>query len=102
MKIEFQADEATIGTGEHYGSGMITVTVEASGRSVASALDVDDRLFDLDMRDIIDEAGATKLLDAFTPEELTVWVSESYSDSYIDLLNAVGLEAIHEYLSHVE
>lgn len=98
--IWFEAESVSVSGGSR--SSNVSLEIEADGRIVAGALDVDDRLHDLDMRDIIDEAGAIKLLDAFTPGELSNWVSTSHSGSYVDLLNAIGLDAIHEYLSHVE
>ena len=102
MDITFQAESATITVGERYHSGLVTVCVDAKGQDVAEQLDLDDRLHDLEMRDIIDEVGSTELLDAIRPEEFTEWVSKSSSDGYIDLLNAIGLEAIHEHLSHID
>lgn len=102
MDITFQAESATITVGDKHYSGLVTVCVDAKGQDIAAELDVDDRLHNLEMRDIIDEVGSTKLLDAITPEEFTEWVSKSNSDGYIDLLNAIGLEAIHEHLSHID
>lgn len=98
-EVTFYASEITVTT---VSRDQICVTVDANPRDIVDGMGLDDRLYDLDMRDIIDEAGSTKLLDAFTSGELADWVSTSHSDSYVDLLNAIGLDAIHEYLSHVD
>lgn len=98
--ICFEAESCTVSSGLR--TSNISVELEAVARNVAEALCVEDRLYDLDMRDIIDEVGATKLLGAFTPEELADWVSTSDSDNYVDLLSAIGLDAILDYLSHVD
>lgn len=102
MEITFSAESISVENDNVYGSGCVTVRAEVTGRELADELDVDDRLHGLHMRDIIDEVSATKLLDAITPEEFTAWVEASSSDGYIDLLNAIGLEAIHEHLSHID
>lgn len=98
--ICFEAESCTTSTSRH--TSNISVELEVVARNVAEALNVEDRLYDMDMRDIIDEVGATKLLDAFDAHEITAWVQDTQTDTYYDLLNAIGLEAIREYLSHVE
>lgn len=98
--ICFEAESCTVSTNRH--TSNISVELEAVARNVAEALCVEDRLYDMDMRDIIDEVGATKLLDAFDAQEITTWVQDTQTDTYYDLLNAIGLEAIREYLSHVD
>jgi acetylglutamate kinase len=97
--ICFEAESCTVSTGRH--TSNLSIELEAVARNVAEALCVEDRLYNMDMRDIIDEVGATKLLDAFDTQEISTWVQDTQTDSYLDLLNAIGLDAIHEYLSHI-
>jgi acetylglutamate kinase len=98
--ICFEAESCTVSSSRH--TSNVSVELEVVARNVAEALCVEDRLYNMDMRDIIDEVGATKLLDAFDPQEISTWVQDTQTDTYVDLLNAIGLDAIHEYLSHVE
>ena len=78
-------------------SSDVTVTVEANARDVVEDMAVDDRLYELDARDIIDSFGATKLLQAFTEEELCAWAKDSLTDP-VDLLNAIGEESVLEWV----
>lgn len=80
-------------------TGNVMVTVEGNPRDIVEDMALEDRLFDLEPRDIIDTVGPAKLLQWFTVEELTTWVQDELTDP-TDLLNAIGDEAIHEYLSH--
>lgn len=97
--ITFNASDAHITAAA---PDQFVITIEGDLRDIADNMDIDDRLHDIHPRDIIDEVGATKLLDAFSAQEITTWVQDTQTDTYYDLLNAIGLESIREYLLHVD
>lgn len=99
MEITFNAESVSVDSS--HGTSDIRVTVEASGRDLAERLDLDDRLYDLEPRDIIEQVGALKLLQAFDDQEITKWLQNGDTDP-TDVLSAIGLDAIHDYLSHVD
>jgi hypothetical protein len=97
--IIFKAESVSVESSPS--TSAVTVTVEANARDVVEDLCVSDRLHEVSPRDIIDEVGSTTLLQAFDEEELSMWVRDALTDP-TDLLSAIGLDAIHEYLSHGE
>ena len=97
--ISFKAESVSVeGTPR---TGDVMVTVEADPRAVVEGMDVDDRLYELEPRDIIDEMGALKILQAFTEEEIAAWLRDGMTDT-TDMLNAIGMDDIHEYLNNSE
>lgn len=96
MEITFDADSVSIDSNYHK-SG-VSVTVEANGRDIAGKLDLDDRLYDLDPVDIVSEVGAEKLLEQIGEEDVRKWLLTNSDPD--DTLEYIGLDKIHEYLSH--
>ena len=99
--ITFKAERVSVEGSAQTSNVTVTVTVEANARNVVEDLALVDRLYNLEPREIIDETGATKLLTAFTEEELVTWARADMTDP-TEMLNAIGLDAIYEYLSHVD
>ncbi|MGO3563694.1 hypothetical protein [Pseudomonas helleri] len=79
MEITFSATHASVEPG---GRNVLDVTVVADGAVIAEQLSDADRLHDLD----VDVVRAWLLLN----------------DNHDDILEAVGLDKIHEFLSHAE
>ncbi len=77
--ITFQADSVSI---EPAGRCGVDVTVEADDFEVAQQLSDDSRLRDLDV-DVVRK-----------------WLMSN--DNHEDILEAIGLDEIHEFLSHAE
>ena len=96
MQITFPADSVSVDSTYH--TSGVSVTVEANGREVAAQLDLDDRLHDLDPVDIVSEVGATKLLEQIGEEEVRSWLLANSDPD--DTLEHIGLDKIHEFLSH--
>lgn len=97
MSITFNADEVRV---ESARNNEVSVTVEANGREIAEQLDLDDRLYDLDPSDIVGEVGFEKLLEAMDEDDVRKWLLENTDPD--DTLEHIGLDKIHEYLSHGE
>lgn len=76
----------------------MTVTVEGDPKKIVEDMALDDRLHDLEVRDVIDFLGSTDVLQAMTEEDLTEWLSSAETDP-IDMLNAIGEEAVLEWLN---
>ena len=98
MEITFPADSVSVDSTYH-NSG-VSVTVEANGRDIAAQLDLDDRLHDLDAVDIISEVGAETLLQQIGEEDVRKWLLANSDPD--DTLEYIGLDQIHEFLSHDE
>lgn len=96
MEITFPADSVSVDSTYH-NSG-VSVTVEANGREVAAQLDLDDRLHELDPVHIVSEVGATELLEQIGEEEVRSWLLANSDPD--DTLEHIGLDKIHEFLSH--
>lgn len=79
MQITFAATYVSV---ESAGRDGVDVTIEAEGTVIAEQLSDADRLHDLD----VDVVRAWLLLN----------------DNHDDILEAVGLDKIHEFLSHAE
>ena len=98
MEIVFKASRVTT---EHLGSGYgsyLEVTAEASGRDVAEALDLDDRLYELDPSDILTEVPAEKMLEAIGEEDVRKWLLANSDPD--DTLEYIGEDKIAEFMSH--
>lgn len=76
----------------------MTVTVEGNPKRIVEDMALDDRLHDLEVRDVIDFLGSTEVLQAMTEEDLSEWLSNAETDP-IDMLNAIGEEAVLEWLN---
>lgn len=76
----------------------MTVTVEGDPKLIVEDMALDDRLHDLDVRDVIDFLGPTEVLQAMTEEDLSDWLKGEQTDP-TDMLNAIGEEAVLEWLS---
>jgi hypothetical protein len=96
MEITFEADSVSVDS--DYRNSSVNVTVEASGREIAGRLDLDDRLYGLDTADIVGEIGAAELLRQIGEEDVRKWLLENSDPD--DTLEHIGLDKIHEYLSH--
>ncbi|UHC81697.1 YbaB/EbfC family nucleoid-associated protein [Pseudomonas sp. NIBR-H-19] len=79
-------------------NGDVTITVTGDPRQIVEDMDIDDRLYDLEERDIIDQVGSSELLVAMTEEELATWLRSESTDPS-DMLNAIGEEAVLEWLN---
>lgn len=97
MSISFEIDSVSVESIRR--DGLITVTAVGKGWKIAEALDLDDRLYELDVRDIIDHVGATEVLQAMTEEDLCDWLKSEETDP-TDMLNAIGEDAVLEWLSN--
>lgn len=98
MEITFNAESVSIDS--NYRTSEISLTIEANGREVAEKLDLDDRLYDLCPVDVADEIGRNKMLDAIGEEDILKWAIANIDHD--DILEFIGLEKIHEFLSHEE
>ena len=98
MEITFNAESVSIDS--NYRTSEISLTIEANGREVAEKLDLDDRLYDLCPVDVADEIGRDKMLDAIGEEDILKWAISNIDHN--DILEFIGLDKIHEYLSHEE
>ncbi|MNH37947.1 hypothetical protein D3C79_989160 [compost metagenome] len=96
MEITFPADSVSVDSTYH--TSGVSVTVTANGREIAAQLDLDDRLHDLDPVDIVSEVGATTLLEQIGEEEVRVWLLANSDPD--DTLEHIGLDKIHEFVSH--
>jgi len=90
----FKADKVSVET-DYRG---MTVTVEGDPKKIVEDMSLDDRLHDLDVRDVIDFLGSTEVLQAITEEDLIDWMSGAETDP-TDMLNAIGEEAVLEWLN---
>lgn len=79
-------------------SSNLIVTVDVDARALADKLDLDDRLHDLDPTDIADHVGNEELLEAIGEDEVRKWLLANSDPD--DTLEYIGLDKIHEYLSH--
>jgi hypothetical protein len=79
MSITFNAESVSV---ESAGRSAVEVTIEADDYEIAQHLSDDSRLKDLD----VDVVRAWLLLN----------------DNHEDILEAIGLDEIHEFLSHAE
>lgn len=96
MEITFPADSVSVDSTYHISSVMITV--EANGREIAAKLDLDDRLHDLDPVDIISEVGVENILESIDEDVIRKFLLENSDPD--DTLEHIGLDKIHEFLSH--
>ena len=96
MEITFPAESVIVDSTYHT-SGVI-ITVEANGREIAAKLDLDDRLYDLDPVDIIGEVGVENILESIEEEDIRKFLLENSDPD--DTLEHIGLDKIHEFLSH--
>lgn len=90
----FKADKVSVET-DYRG---MTVTVEGNPKNIVEDMALDDRLHDLEVRDVIDFLGSTEVLQAMTEEDLSDWMSSAETDP-TDMLNAIGEEAVLEWLN---
>ncbi|UNM17318.1 hypothetical protein K0P33_17185 [Pseudomonas sp. ArH3a] len=90
----FKADKVFV---ENDYRGM-TVTVEGDPRLIVEDMALDDRLHDLDIRDVIDFLGPTEVLQAMAEEDLARWLAGEHTDP-TDMLSAIGEEAVLEWLN---
>jgi len=77
MEFSFEVDRLSV---EPYGRNGVSVTVEVEGSVLAEDLSVTDRLEGLDVDDVRE------------------WLLKN--DSHDDILEAIGEEKLHEFLSH--
>lgn len=77
MEFSFEVDRLSV---EPYGRNGVSVTVEVEGSVLAENLSVTDRLEGLDVDDVRE------------------WLLKN--DSHDDILEAIGEEKLHEFLSH--
>jgi hypothetical protein len=91
----FKAEKVSV---EHDYRGM-TVTVEGDPKKIVEDMALDDRLHDLEVRDVIDFLGSTEVLQAMTEEDLSDWLKDGETDP-TDMLNAIGEEAVLEWLNN--
>nr|WP_314877291.1 hypothetical protein [uncultured Pseudomonas sp.] len=96
MKITFPADSVSVDSSYH--TSGVMVTVEANGREIAAKLDLDDRLYDLDPVDIISEVGVENILESIDEDVVRKFLLENSDPD--DTLEHIGLDKIHEFLSH--
>lgn len=78
MEITFDADSVSVTT--NYGSSQVSVTVESGAEHIADQLPDDARLSDMDV------------------DVVTKWLME-HAD-HDDILEWIGVDKIHEFLSH--
>jgi len=90
----FKADKVSVET-DYRG---MTVTVEGDPKLIVEDMALDDRLHDLDVRDVIDFIGADEVLKAMTEEDLSDWLKSDQTDPS-DMLNAIGEDAVLEWLN---
>lgn len=98
MEIIFKASSVSA---THLGSGYggnLEVKADVLGREVAEALDLDDRLYDLDPSDILLEVPAENMLEAIGEEDVRKWLLANSDPD--DTLEAIGEEKISEFMSH--
>lgn len=98
MEIRFEADRVSVET--IYMNSNVVVTVDANPRDIAEKLDMDDRLHDLDASDVVEEIGHIECLEAIGEEEVREWLLKN--SDHDDLLKYIGLDKIHDFLSHQE
>jgi transketolase C-terminal domain/subunit len=91
----FKADKVAVEI--DYRGGM-TVTIDGDPKKIVEDMALDERLHDLDVRDVIDFIGSSDVLKAMTEEDLGKWLSDSETDP-TDMLNAIGEEAVLEWLN---
>lgn len=96
MEITFPADSVSVDSTYH--TSGVSVTVEAHGREIAAKLDLDDRLHDLDPVDIISEVGVENILESIDEDVVRKFLLENSDPD--DTLEYIGLDKIHEFLSH--
>ncbi|USW94211.1 hypothetical protein NHF39_23185 [Pseudomonas proteolytica] len=77
MEYSFEVERVSV---EPYGRNGVSVTVEVEGSVLAENLTVKDRLEGLDVDDVRE------------------WLLKN--DNHDDILEAIGEEKIHEFLSH--
>jgi len=98
MEIKFEAESLSVDS--RYHTSGISVCVEAKGRDIAVQLDLDDRLYDIDVSDIVSEVGAETILNEIGKDQVREWLLKNSDPN--DTLEYIGLDKIHEYLSHGE
>jgi len=98
MEITFKASRVS---SELLGNGYqsyLEVTADVSGHEVAEALDLDDRLYELDPSDILIEVPAEKMLEAIGEEDVRKWLLANSDPD--DTLECIGEDKIAEFMSH--
>jgi hypothetical protein len=98
MEVVFLADSASV---EAWKLDKIRVVVEVEPEALLEDLDVEDRIKGLDEHEVITAMGINKTLSLLDEKELTDWIKSSDIDP-IDLLNAIGQEAIYEWINSQE
>lgn len=98
MEVVFLADSASV---EAWKLDKIRVVVEVEPEALLEDLDVEDRVKGLDPHEVITAIGISKALGSLDESELTEWIQGSDIDP-IDLLNAIGQEAIYEWINSQE
>ena len=97
MSITFDADSVTI---ESVGrNSQVRVTIDGRGSDIAEALQIDDRLHDLEPHEIVNHIGAGKLLETMDEAEISGWLSSSSADPN-DFLSAIGEETVLKWLNN--
>lgn len=97
MSITFEADGVSV---ESLGrTGQLRVTVDCKGSDVAEALEIDDRLYDLEPHEIVNHVGAGKMLETMDEAEISEWLASSNVDPN-DFLSAIGEETVLKWLNN--
>jgi len=91
--IQFFAQGVTV---DVFDSKQVHVTLDANMTDVVEDMSVSDRLHEIEPIDIVESAGAVKLLNAMGEIHFDEWV-QAHGD-YYEALNAIGIEKIQEWL----
>lgn len=89
----FEAESCLVEPGTYE---RLQIRVEADARDVVAEMDVDDRLYQIEPSDIVEELGANKLLSAMGEKHFAEWVLAN--GDFYEALNAIGIERIREWI----
>lgn len=92
-EITFRAHNVEL---QAYCGNTILVTVEADLTNVVEDIPVQDRVHDVEPRDIVNACGSIALLSAMDESDFTHWVKDG--GDYYEALNAIGIEKILEWI----